>query len=40
MHPIIAAVVVLGPYGLVYFTATFAMKIPEAASIIGRLRRT
>jgi putative peptidoglycan lipid II flippase len=38
MHPIIAAIVILGPYGLVYFIATFAMKIPEAASVVRRFR--
>jgi len=39
MHPIIAAIVILGPYGLVYFAAAFALKIPELTSAIGRLRR-
>jgi putative peptidoglycan lipid II flippase len=39
MHPIVAAVVILGPYGLVYFAATFAMQVPEATTAIQRLRR-
>ena len=36
-HPIVAAIVVLGPYGLIYFAVTFALGIPEASSTIGRL---
>jgi putative peptidoglycan lipid II flippase len=36
-HPIIAAIAVLGPYGLIYFAVTFALGIPEASSTIGRL---
>jgi putative peptidoglycan lipid II flippase len=40
MHPIIAAVVILGPYGVVYFAAALAMQIPEATTAIKRLRRS
>lgn len=40
MHPIIAAVVVLGPFGLVYFGGTLALQVPEATSAIRRLRRS
>ena len=29
-HPIVTAIVVLGPYGLVFFGLTFALGIPEA----------
>jgi len=36
MHPIVAAVVILVPYGLVYFGMTFALKIPEASSYVVR----
>jgi putative peptidoglycan lipid II flippase len=36
-HPIVAAIAVLGPYGLIYFVVTFALRIPEASSTIGRL---
>jgi putative peptidoglycan lipid II flippase len=39
MHPIIAAVVILGPYGLVYVGATFALNVPESAHTIGSIRR-
>ena len=37
--PILDAVVVLGPYGIVFFAMTAALRIPEAASAIERLRR-
>ena len=36
MHPIVGAVVILGPYGLVYFGMTFAMKIPESTGLVRR----
>jgi putative peptidoglycan lipid II flippase len=36
-HPIVAAIAVLGPYGLIYFAVTFALRVPEASSTIGRL---
>jgi len=37
VHPIVAAVVILGPYGLVYFGLTFAMKVPEASGLFRRV---
>jgi putative peptidoglycan lipid II flippase len=37
--PILDAVVVLGPYGLVFFAMTAALGIPEASSAIKRLKR-
>ncbi|HMD34337.1 MAG TPA: murein biosynthesis integral membrane protein MurJ [Vicinamibacterales bacterium] len=39
LHPIVAAIAILGPYGIVFFAATFALGIPEAAGALGRLRR-
>ena len=39
LHPILAATFVLGPYGLVYFGIATMLKVPEAASVFGRLRR-
>lgn len=39
MHPILTAILVLGPYGIVYFAATLALRIPEASSALNRLRR-
>jgi putative peptidoglycan lipid II flippase len=38
-NPIAAAVVILGPYGLVFFGVTFALGVPEASSTIGRIAR-
>jgi putative peptidoglycan lipid II flippase len=39
MHPIIAAALILGPYGLVYFGATMVMKVEEARATLSALRR-
>ena len=39
LHPIVAAVVILGPYGVTYFALTAALKIPEAATALGRVWR-
>jgi hypothetical protein len=39
LHPIVTALLVLGPYGLVFFGSAFAMRIPEASSTIARLAR-
>ena len=39
LHPAIVAVLVLGPYGLVFLAMTFAQKIPEASMALNRLRR-
>jgi putative peptidoglycan lipid II flippase len=35
-HPVIRALIVLGPYGIVYFTAAFLMKLPEVR-FLGRI---
>jgi putative peptidoglycan lipid II flippase len=41
LPPIVAAVLIVGPYGLVFFAMTFALRIPEASTAVGRfLRRT
>jgi len=39
LHPVIEAVVILGPFGLAYFGITTALKVPEAASALGRFAR-
>jgi putative peptidoglycan lipid II flippase len=39
MHPALAALFILGPYGLVFFAVTFALRIPEASTALGRFRR-
>jgi putative peptidoglycan lipid II flippase len=39
MHPIIFAVLVLTPYGLLYFALTSLWGLPEARAIVGRFTR-
>ena len=39
LHPIAAAVLILGAYGAVFFGMTFALRIPEASSAFSRLAR-
>jgi putative peptidoglycan lipid II flippase len=39
LHPIVAALAVLGPYGVVFLAMTFALRIPEASAALRRLRR-
>ncbi|PYQ80880.1 MAG: murein biosynthesis integral membrane protein MurJ [Acidobacteria bacterium] len=37
-HPITTAILVLGPYGVVFFAMTFALRIPEASNAVARLK--
>jgi putative peptidoglycan lipid II flippase len=39
IHPIAAAVPILGAYGLVYFGITAAFQIPEISRVLSRLQR-
>ena len=39
MHPVFAALFILGPYGIVFFVASFALRIPEVSTSLARLRR-
>jgi putative peptidoglycan lipid II flippase len=39
LHPVVTAVLVLGPYGMVFFAAALAFRVPEASSAIRRLTR-
>ena len=39
LRPIVAAALILGPYGLTYFAMTFLLRVPETSSALGRLRR-
>jgi putative peptidoglycan lipid II flippase len=39
VSPIVRALLVLGVYGLVYFAATAALRVPEVGSVLRRLRR-
>jgi len=39
MHPAIAAVFILGPYGLVFLGTTFLLRVAEASTAVARLLR-
>jgi putative peptidoglycan lipid II flippase len=39
VHPIVAAVLILGAYGLVYLGMSVTFKVPEVSSVLSRLRR-
>jgi putative peptidoglycan lipid II flippase len=39
LHPIITAILILGPYGIVFLAATRLMRVPEAATMIPKLLR-
>jgi len=39
MPPILAAVPILGAYGLIYFAVTAAFRIPEISRVLSRLQR-
>jgi putative peptidoglycan lipid II flippase len=36
-NPLVAAMVILTPYGLVFFAVAFALRIPEASRALGHL---
>ncbi len=38
-HPIVSGIVILVPYGLVFFAATILLRLPEASTALARLRR-
>jgi putative peptidoglycan lipid II flippase len=40
MHPVFAAAFVLGGYAALYVGATLALRVPEAADVMARVRRT
>ncbi len=39
LHPVVAAVAILGPYGLVFIGATLALRMPEASGALARFSR-
>jgi putative peptidoglycan lipid II flippase len=39
LHPIATAALVLGPYGLVFYASTLALRIPEASTTMRRVAR-
>jgi putative peptidoglycan lipid II flippase len=38
-HPMLAAVLILGPYGVVFLSATIALGVPEARTALGMIWR-
>jgi putative peptidoglycan lipid II flippase len=38
-HPLVTAALVLGSFGIIYFTVTLALRLPEAAAVFGRFSR-
>jgi len=40
LHPVIGAILVLGPYGVVFCACSLALRIPEAQTALARLRRS
>ena len=39
LHPVLAGIAILGPYGVVFLGSTFALRIPEASAAYARFRR-
>ncbi|HEX3704328.1 MAG TPA: lipid II flippase MurJ, partial [Vicinamibacterales bacterium] len=39
MHPALTAVLVLGPYGLVFLAVAVAMRVPEVSTALARVGR-
>jgi putative peptidoglycan lipid II flippase len=37
LHPIVSGLLILGPYGLVYFAVTFALRVPEGLTVMRRI---
>jgi putative peptidoglycan lipid II flippase len=38
-HPVLVAIIVLAPYGLVYFGLAAAFRVPEVSRVLSRFRR-
>jgi putative peptidoglycan lipid II flippase len=39
LHPSLAAICLLGPYGLVFFALALTLRIPETSTVLSRFRR-
>lgn len=39
LHPIVAAVLILGPYGIAFFGTAYAFGLPEVANALARFAR-
>jgi len=37
LPPVVAAVLIIGPYGVIFIAMTVALRIPDAASMVRRL---
>jgi len=37
LHPIVSGLLILGPYGVVYFAGTFALRVPEGLTVVRRI---
>ena len=37
LHPVVTAIFVLGPYGVVFFAMTLLLRIPEASTVLARV---
>jgi hypothetical protein len=38
LHPVLVAIIVLAPYGLVYFGLTAAFRVPEVSRVLSRFQ--
>ena len=38
-QPILAAILILGPYGIVFFAMTTALRVAEASTALARVAR-
>jgi putative peptidoglycan lipid II flippase len=39
LHPIVAAILILGPYGVVFFSAAYMLEVPEVGVALRRFKR-
>jgi hypothetical protein len=39
LHPIVAATLILTPYGVVFFAMAYAFRLPEVANALARFGR-
>ena len=39
LHPVVAAVLILGPYGLVFVAMSLALGVPEASALLNVKRK-
>jgi hypothetical protein len=37
LHPVVAAMLILGPYGAVYFGVTTILRVPEGMTVVRRI---